>query len=161
VSGRTAAAVVAGLGLTACGGGASKGLNPCGVVTQADVAAAFGAPGQPGRLVPAGAAHPGGKCVYAGGKDTLAVTADPVTATYRAAITRAGAPKPSRPVSGPGYAGLVVVSVPAGPYGAQAQLRLVLGSTYVEMLLTETAKRTGSLVPASTGLARAAAASSS
>jgi hypothetical protein len=52
----------------------------------------------------------------------------------------------------------VVVSVPAGRYGAQAQLRIVLGATYVEMLLTETAKRAGSLVPAATGLARAAAA---
>jgi hypothetical protein len=128
------------------------------VVTRHDVATAFGVPVAAGRRVPAGRDHPGGKCVYGAGPDSLAVTADPVTATYRAGVARSGAPRPSRPVSGPGYQGLVVVSVRAGPYGAQTQLRLVLGTTYVEMLLTETAKRTGSLVPATTGLAHAAAA---
>jgi hypothetical protein len=161
-----AMAVLAGLALTACGsgrGGASRAearatLDPCAVVTQHDLAVAFGVPVAAGRRLPAGAAHPGGKCVYGSGADILAVTADPVTAAYRAGVTRAGAPTPSRPVSGPGYRGLVVVSVRAGRYGAQAQLRLVLDATYVEMLLTETAKRTGSLVPATAGLARAAAA---
>lgn len=159
-----AAAALLAAGMTACGGGGTSTakrratLDPCAVVTQHDVAAAFGVPVAAGRRLPAGAAHPGGKCVYGAGADTLAVTADPVTAAYRAGVTPAGAPTPSRPASGPGYRGLVVVSVPAGRYGAQAQLRLVLGATYVEMLLTETAKRTGSLVPATTGLARAAGA---
>jgi hypothetical protein len=159
-----AVAVLAGLGLTACGGGgggggAAKGhatLDPCAVVTPHDVSAAFGTPVAAGRRAPTGTEHPGGKCVYGAGRDTLAVTADPVTAAYLAGVAQSGAPTPSRPVSGPGYRGLVVVTVPAGPYGAQTQLRLVRGATYVEMLLTETAKRSGSLVPATTGLARAA-----
>jgi hypothetical protein len=147
---RILAAAVVGISVSACGGGSASGPPPtaCALLSRGALSAALGGSSYK-------RAGTGGTCVYTTPTTTLSVAMGPAEPTR--GILEQG-PRPGQTVSsGSGYIGMVTTYLQASTYGAQTGMQIVKGSTSVTLLLTNTAKHSGSLVSAVVELGRAAA----